>query len=301
MRPALLPAALVASLALFAAPAHAAPPSPGSAGLGDRLFPQLGNGGYDALHYDLDLRYATASPTQAIDGTATMLARSTQALSRFDLDFAGRSVGSISVDGQPASFTRVGQDVVVTPTQAIPNDKTFQVTVSHFAAVPTVPDTQDYSLSAFFSHPDGTATAGQPNFSHYFLPSNDHPRDLATFEIHFAVPAGATAVANGVLQSQDTSGGRSHFTYVQRQPMATELIQLAVGDLDVVEHGVHSGVFLRDVFGASVPDAIRGDFDLTGSQIDWMQDRVGRYPFDLYGSLVVRPTSASRWRRRRSS
>ena len=287
MRRPLLPASLFAALALFAAPAHAAAPSPGSAGLGDRLFPQLGNGGYDSLHYDLDLRYATASPTQALDGTVTVLAQSTQALSSFDLDFAGRSVGSIAVDGQPASFKRVDQDIVITPRQTIPDDKTFSVTVSHFTAVPTVPNGGDFSLSAFFSHPDGTATAGQPNFTHFFLPSNDHPRDKATFTIHFDVPAGATAVANGVLASQDTSGGRSHFTYLQRQPMATELIQLAVGNLDVVDNGIHSGVPLRDVFGASVPDDIRGDFGLTGSQIDWMQDRVGRYPFDVYGSLVV--------------
>src|SRR3954449_12247886 len=119
MRRAFLSASLVAALMLFAAPAHAAAPSPGSAGLGDRLFPQLGNGGYDSQHYDLDLRYATASPTQALDGTVTMLARSTQALSSFDLDFAGQSVGSVAVDGQPASLKRVDQDIVITPRQAI--------------------------------------------------------------------------------------------------------------------------------------------------------------------------------------
>src|ERR1700712_4492136 len=61
--------------------------TPGSAGLGDRLYPTLGNGGYDALHYDLALRYATAKPSQGIDGTVTMLARATKSLSRFDLDF----------------------------------------------------------------------------------------------------------------------------------------------------------------------------------------------------------------------
>src|SRR3954469_5154054 len=132
MRRALLPVALAASLALAAAPAHASAPSPGSAGVGDRLFPQLGNGGYDALNYDLDLRYATASPTQPMDGTVSMLAQSTQALSRFDLDFAGKSVGSISVDGQPAAFRRVGQDIVITPRRAIPGGKQFLVTVSHF-------------------------------------------------------------------------------------------------------------------------------------------------------------------------
>ena len=92
MRRALLSAFVL--LAIVAAPARAtAGPSPGSSGLGDRLFPELGNGGYDAVHYDVDLRYATSAPTQPIDGTVTMVARATQALSRFDLDFAGASAG----------------------------------------------------------------------------------------------------------------------------------------------------------------------------------------------------------------
>ena len=43
------------------------------------------------------------------------------------------------------------------------------------------------------------------------------------------------------------TAGRSHFVYVQRQPMATELLQLAVGQYDVTNVGFHSGVFLRDV------------------------------------------------------
>ena len=77
-----------------------------SAGLGDRLFPQLGNGGYDVQHYDLDLRYATSAPTQSIDGTVTILAKATQDLSRFDLDFAGQSVGKSPSTALPAKFTR---------------------------------------------------------------------------------------------------------------------------------------------------------------------------------------------------
>src|SRR5262245_21771521 len=48
---------LVVAIAASAAPARAA--SPGADGVGDSLFPQLGNGGYDVKHYDLDLRYAT--------------------------------------------------------------------------------------------------------------------------------------------------------------------------------------------------------------------------------------------------
>src|ERR1700678_2361697 len=60
-------------------------PTPGSGSLGDRLYPTLGDGGYDPLHYFLNLRYATKSPAQAIVGTVTMTAKATQALSRFDL------------------------------------------------------------------------------------------------------------------------------------------------------------------------------------------------------------------------
>src|SRR3954454_839136 len=275
----LLLAAVV--LSFFAAPALAAP-SPGAAGLGDRLFPQLGNGGYDVQHYDLDLRYATSAPTQSIDGTVTILAKATQDLSRFDLDWAGQSIGGVSVNGLPAKFVQDGEDIVITPKLPLRNGALFLVTVSHFVAAPTEANSDDFSTTAFFFHPAGSATAPQPNFAHLFLPSNDHPRDKASWDIRFDVPAGQTAVANGVKLAQWTAGGRTHVIYVQRQPMATELVQLAVGQYDVTNVGVHSGVFLRDVTSKNITAEIQPHLDVTPGQIDWMQTRVGRYPFDLY-------------------
>lgn len=285
-------AVLVASFVVCAAAPAAAVaarqvPTPGAAGVGDRLFPQLGNGGYDALHYDLDLRYATRAPSQPVDGTVTMLARATQALSRFDLDFAGASVGRVLVNGAPASWTRDDEDLVITPRRPIADGAAFVVTVADYTAAPTVIDPDDESTTAFFQHSVGSATAGQPNWAHLFLPSNDHPSDKASFDIRFDVPAGELAVANGVKVAQWTSGGRSHFVYVQRQLMATELVQLAVGDYDVVNQGVQSGVFVRDVTAKPITARIAPLLDVTGAQMRWMQQRVGRYPFDLYGSLVV--------------
>src|SRR3954454_16273691 len=88
-------AAVVVAMATTAAPAaahHHNAPSPGSAGIGDVLFPTLGNGGYDARHYSLALRYPTADPGTTVQGRITMFARATQALSRFDLDFSADSV-----------------------------------------------------------------------------------------------------------------------------------------------------------------------------------------------------------------
>ena len=100
--------ALVASLSLGLAfapgPAQAHPGqgggptfSPGAAGVGDPYFPLDGNGGYDVRHYLLDVAYDP--PTDVMRGVATITARATQNLSRFNLDLEGLTVRSVRVDG----------------------------------------------------------------------------------------------------------------------------------------------------------------------------------------------------------
>jgi hypothetical protein len=173
-------------------------PSPGAAEIGDRLFPGLGNGGYDALHYHLDLRYATSDPAQPIDGKARILARATQSLSSFNLDFAGDSVGAVHVNGRVADWTRAGEELVVTPRRPLRKGHPFVITVSNFVSTPTVPNPDDPATTGFFVTPDGSATAPQPDKAHRIFPSNDHPRDKASFTFRFDVPAGRDAVANGV-------------------------------------------------------------------------------------------------------
>ena len=279
---ALLPS-LIMLAAVTAPPATAS--SPGSAGLGDRLNPGIGNGGYDVLHYDLDLRYATSAPAQSIDGTVTILARATQSLSRFNLDFGGDSVGSVSVDGRSASWLREGEELVITPRRALRRHERFTVRVSHFVATPTAAGDEPES-NAFFTHATGSATAPQPYFAHLVYPCNDHPRDKASFTFRFDVPAGSVAVANGIPLGQWTRGGRTSWAYVQRQPMATELTQLAFGSYDLTTPGRHPGVLLRDVTAPSLTAFLRPKLALEPGHIDWMEDWVGRYPFDVYGALV---------------
>src|ERR1700742_3610547 len=105
-----------APLAPFLAPAPATfaahgGPSPGAPGLTppDRLFPTLGNGGYDVQHYELELTYGSRF-TDPVNGTVTILARATQALSRFNLDFSGQSVGGVKVNGDRAAFKRADDE-----------------------------------------------------------------------------------------------------------------------------------------------------------------------------------------------
>src|SRR4051812_43645347 len=287
MRRLLIAAALLCGLLAPASARAFDRPSPGAPGIGDRLYPTLGNGGYDVQHYDLDLRYATDAPTQGIDGTVTIVAVASQSLSRFDLDFAGDSVGAVSVDGLPARFTPDGDELVITPRLPLLKGLPFVVRVRHFTAHPMLPDPNNLLSAPFFYTPDGSATAGQPDTTHVFLPSNDHPRDKASFTIRFDVPAGENAFGNGLLLSKSTSRGRTHYVYLQRQPMATELVQLAVGHYQTIDRGRHDGFPVRDVIAPSLNGLLADKLPTETDHLDWMQDRVGDSPFDIYGSFVV--------------
>ena len=262
-------------------------PSPGAAGVGDVLYPTLGNGGYDVAHYHLALRYATAEPTQQLAGTVTILARATQALSRFDLDFHGDGFGAVTVDGRRADAQWDGDELVIVPPRPIQRGDLFIVRVADFTATPIVPDPTQFLGAPFFATPDGSAWAGQSAFAHYIFPSNDHPSDKASFTFSIDVPAGTTAVANGVLVAQHTGGGRTLWLYDQEQPMATELAQVAVGAFTVLERGSHDGVIVRDVVPTRLAAELEPKLAAVTDHLDFMAGLVGAYPFDSYGTLVV--------------
>src|SRR5215813_10879647 len=108
-------AATIVLLPLGVSSAYAA--TPGAEDLGDRLFPGLGNGGYDAQSYDVSLGYQVG--TTKMPGVVTMRAVATQDLSRFGLDSVGQQIASVTVDGQPAKYTQAGEKLTITPAHAI--------------------------------------------------------------------------------------------------------------------------------------------------------------------------------------
>jgi aminopeptidase N len=277
----------VAAAAVCAAPAaasHHHAPSPGAVGIGDPLFPTLGNGGYDALHYSMALRYPTADPGTTVEGRVTMFARATKALSRFNLDFAGDSVESVSVDGRRADFTWSDEDeeLSITPRHALRDGEKFAATVRYtvHAFTPT-----DIFPFGFFTVNGGSVTAGQPDVGHTFYPVNDHPADKASYDVSFDVPEGTTAVASGDLVFRRTSHGRTYSSYFMREPMASELLQLTVGAFDVTTQPKTRGVKIRDVTSSTITAAALPRLQRTPDHLRWMIDRVGAYPFNTYGVL----------------
>ena len=69
-------------------------------GIGDPYFPLLGNGGYDAIHYTIDLDLDVEAGS-ILEATTTIDAVATQDLSAFNLDFRGPQIDAVTVDGAP--------------------------------------------------------------------------------------------------------------------------------------------------------------------------------------------------------
>ena len=81
---------------------------PGAPGLGDTLYPGLGNGGYDVSRYTVTLGIDVDA--NAISGRTQIEADATQDLSSFNLDFRGLTVTQVTVDGSPARHSRAVLD-----------------------------------------------------------------------------------------------------------------------------------------------------------------------------------------------
>ncbi|MFT2019172.1 M1 family metallopeptidase [Streptomyces sp. 796.1] len=242
-------------------------PRPGAAGLGDRLFPGLGNGGYDVTHYDLALDYAPR--TNTLHGTATLTARATADLSSFNLDLTGLRVSRATVAGAPARVRRAGSELTLTPRRPLPAGRPFTTTVT-YAGTPRTLVGADHSEEGWIETTDGAVALGEPSGSTTWFPGNHHPSDKASYDIAVTVPAGYTAVASGELRERRKHPGRARhadradhadltdrarqtgrpaqagradgaarttFVWHNAEPMASYLATVAIGTFDVHTRG----------------------------------------------------------------
>ncbi|GAB2879894.1 M1 family metallopeptidase [Streptomyces deserti] len=265
------------SVCLVAASAPAVP-----LGVGDRLFPYLGNPGYDVASYDLAFNYPGTN-TEPLRAVTTIDAWATTDLDRVNLDFAHGTVHSVEVDGAPAAFSSAGEDLVVTPEDSVSEGDWMRITVRHTSG----PGPAKGREGGWVRTADGLAMANQADAAHLVFPCNDHPSDKALFTIRVTAPDGHTAVANGLPTDVDRSGGTTTWTYRTRHPMATELAQVSIGRSTVLRRTGPHGLPLRDVVPTKHRAALEPWLKKTPDQIAWMEAKVGTYPFETYGLLMV--------------
>lgn len=256
-------------------------PAPGQLGIGDRLFPSLGNPGYDVTAYDIGLDYRgdNGAPLEAV---TTITARATAPLERVNLDFTRGGVRSVAFDGRPAEYARHGDDLVVTLARPVEAGSPMRITVRH-----TSDPRGDGSEGGWVRTTDGVVMANQADAARRVFPCNDHPSDKALFTFRITTPHRLKAVANGLPIGRAERGRRITWEYRTVHPMATELAQVSIGRSAVVRRSGPGGLPLRDVVPEGDRAALEPWLAKTPGQVAWMESKVGRYPFETYGVLIA--------------
>jgi aminopeptidase N len=269
-----------------AAPGRAAvDPEPGTPGLGDPYFPAAGNGGYDVAHYALDLRWRPDAGR--MDGRATITARATQDLSSFTLDLVGLTVTGATVDGRRAATRAAAHELRVTPATALADGARFTVVVRYRATPHRVGAVGPVRPGWFADDTGDVYTVFEPDGAATLFPANDHPSDKATYRFRVTAPERLTVVANGRLVRTTREGAERTWVFDAPDPMASYLVQVAVGNLDVTRTTGPRGLPLRNAVDADAPRSALGALRDVGAMVDFYDDRFGPFPFVTYGGLVV--------------
>ncbi|MDV6374848.1 M1 family metallopeptidase [Deinococcus arenicola] len=271
--------------------------------IGDTIYPALGQAGLDVLNYDLDL-FVDRPGTSELRGTAVLTLTATQPLPALSLDFLGPQVLEVLWNGLSVPYRQdqMAGKLTFNPPQPLLPGMRAEVTVRFAGRVGVRPDpdlpldvgwqavpAQGERVGANFtlSEPDGTRT---------FLPVNDHPSDPATFTTRVTVPAGYTAAASGMQQSEVAApnGGRT-FTFVQAEPIPTYALAIHVNrferlDSPAIPVGVGgAAVIRRDYFPVGIPVETRDAYASTNEILGVLSDWFGPFPFSAYGSAIVTP------------
>ena len=287
----------------------------GARSLGDPLFPQIGNGGYDAAHYTIELDYDPASNVFNSART-TMVARARQNLSSFSMDFQALDVSRVTVNGLEARFRQreatpdlsdnpdVTQPMklIVKPRGGLRKGRNFTVRVLYGGEPQLIVD-PDTSIEGWiqacrnpgFAPPcDGAHVVNQPIGAQSWFPSNNYPTDKAAFDTFVTVPNASTAFGIGELASRRSRGGKTTWHWHEDDPTSTYLTTATVGEFDYTQtsmtedggrtlpvyNGIDSG------YDATQKANVQASLALGPGMLNYLRGWYGPYPLDSTGAVV---------------
>jgi aminopeptidase N len=264
----------------------------------DPYYPAKGDPSVDALHYGLDLRWAPKS--RMLTGTATITLRVPAEQSRVQLDLGDPLVVlAVHLDGRAVAFSHPGKDLVVDTGAVLATDSRHVLTVRYAGTprpVQAPTDRADIPHLGWTTTKHGEVWTMQEPFGAYsWYPVNDQPSDKAFYDVRISAPKSWVGIFNGRLVSRRTTASRTVTRWHLASPAASYLTTIAIGDYvrekDTGPHGLPITYWVprRD---RSAGDPILSELRRTPKLIHWLEGRLGRYPFDRAGVVVVPSDSA---------
>jgi aminopeptidase N len=258
----------------------------GSNSIGDAYFPGLGNGGYDAQHYDLQLAWNDF--TNEISSTVTMTAQATQDLKTFNLDFHGFMISQLAVNGMTAVFERADRELTITPSEPLLEGSQFTVAVT-YNGIPAegIAHFYDDFAHGWTRYDKGVYVASEPDAASYWFPVNDHPLDKATYTFAITVPKTYIVAANGLLQGVDERGSTSTYHWESVHPMASYLATVNIADFTLQTAVGPDNLPIRNYLPPGLAASNAAAINKLPDMIAYFNDVFGTYPFEAYGMVVA--------------
>ncbi|KAB2343989.1 M1 family metallopeptidase [Actinomadura rudentiformis] len=257
----------------------------GSSSLGDPYFRGAGNGGYDAQHYDVALRY-TPKGGKA-DATVTVTATATQDLSRFNLDYRGPKILDVTVNGRRAAHRRKGQELIITPASPLASGSRF-TTVVRYSGRPGPMRHGSLGTYGWVPSRDGALVVAEPDGAPTWLPVNDHPSDKATYSYRITVPRNLRALANGTPGRTVRQGATTTYEWAEKSPMVPYLAMIAIGKFRV-KRGMAGKTPVITAVDPRFKKSAASLHKTTISALKWGSSVFGPYPFATSGGIVDDP------------
>ncbi len=261
-------------------------PNAGADGMGDSLYPDFGNGGYQVERYTLDIDVHDVA-TSDLTGLAMIDAQALQRLNSFNLDFIGFEITGITVNGVEAEFERDRQELTVFPARSLAESEPFTVEVRYEGSPDVLYSQALHFQTGWVTYDGGVFVLSEPDGAASFFPANDHPRDKALFTFRVTVPEPYEVAANGLLIETVDNGDTNTFLFEVRDPMTTYLATININEFDVETMESETGVLIRNYYAVGLPDNINEPFARQGEMIDHFSELFGPYPFEVYGALVM--------------
>jgi len=196
----------------------------------------------------------------------------------------------VQVDGATATWRQVGRGDDLVVRGEFERDSRHVVVIRyagrpHPVPAPTTRD--DFSTVGWNTVLDGEAWAMQEPFGSFtWYPSNDQPSDKALYDVRLTVPKRWVGITNGVLTGQRVVGDRRILSWHLSRPAATYLVTIAIGDYVRTQVRSASGVAISYWTRRGDARALRSLQSAPGA-LTWIEQRLGPYPFDSLGFVVV--------------
>ncbi|PKH37900.1 M1 family metallopeptidase [Nocardioides alpinus] len=258
----------------------------------DSVYPDVGDPRVDALLYDLDLAW---DPTaEQLTASAVVTFRATRTAPRFQLDLGpGLTVGDVTLDGEGVGFARRGKNLVVRA--AVEQDQRYELALDYVGTpepAPAPTTRSDFSTTGFTITDSGEVWTMQEPFGAYtWYPVNDHPSDKALYDVTVRAPAPWTGISNGHLTELTTDAGTTTTSWQLTEPASSYLVTLAIGDYAHASNASESGLRV-DYWTPRGMVMGLDNLQTAAASIDWIETKLGPYPFDSLGLVVTDSQSA---------